>query len=266
MKIWLAALLAGAMILGGCTSPMTAVPASNNLRLLTEDYPPYNFLDKSNNIIGQCTEVVQAIMKKPGVQANIEMLSLAEGLSLTEKGPYTAMFSINRTAQRENQYKWVGAIGRYEQAFYAKKGSTITIVQLEDAKKVGKIGVYKGDAGNQYLVSQGFTNLDESAKDSEALKKLVDGKVDLWLGNKMGLAETAKEAGVNPDDVVLLPTVILGADMYIAFSKDVPDSVIAQWQKALDAIKTEQDIDGKTVMDKIKAKYDDPEFVQSLMK
>jgi polar amino acid transport system substrate-binding protein len=266
MKIWLVALIAGAMILGGCTSPTATAPASNSLRLLTEDYPPYNFLDKNNQIIGQCTEVAESVMKKIGVQAKIEMVPLAEGLTLTEKGPYTAMFSINRTAQRESQYKWVGAIGRYEQAFYAKKGSTINIAQLEDAKKVGKIGVYKGDAGNQYLVSQGFTNLDESITDAEALKKLVDGKVDLWLGNKVGLAATAKEAGVNPDDVVLLPTVILGADMYIAFSKDVPDSLIAQWQKALDAIKTEQDIDGKTVMDKIKAKYDDPEFVQSLMK
>jgi polar amino acid transport system substrate-binding protein len=265
MRVWLAILLATAMLLVGCNIAGTVPPASSGLRIITEIYPPYNFVDKNNNVTGQSTEIVQAILEKTGTRANIEVMPLSQGLAIAEKGPGVVIYSLNRTPLRENLFKWVGPIGYYEQAFYAKKGTTITINELEDAKKVDKIGVYKGDAGAQFLASQGFTNLDESLTDAEALKKLMDGKVQLWLGNKDGLAITAAQAGVNPDDLVMMPTVVIQADLYIAFSKDVPDSTVTAWQSALDALKQEKDIDYKTVYEKIMAKYSDPEYINSLM-
>jgi polar amino acid transport system substrate-binding protein len=264
MRVWLAILLAIAMLLIGCNIAGTQ-PTTTGLRIITEVYPPYNFVDKNNNVTGQSTEIVQAILEKTGTQANIEVMPLSQGLAIAEKGPGVVIYSLNRTTQRENLFKWVGPIGYYEQAFYAKKGTTIAINELEDAKKVDKIGVYKGDAGAQFLASQGFTNLDESLTDAEALKKLMDGKVELWLGNKDGLAITTAQAGVNPDDLVMMPTVVIRADLYIAFNKDIPDSTVTAWQTALDALKQEKDIDYKTVYEKIMAKYSDPEYINSLI-
>jgi polar amino acid transport system substrate-binding protein len=266
MRICLVILTMLAVIFTAC-APSASPPATEGkLRIITEVYPPFNFVESNQNVTGQSTEVVRAIMQKLGIQASIEVMPLADGLDLAQKGPNVAIFSLNRTPQREALFKWVGPIGRYEQAFYAKKGSTISLGRLEDAQKAGKIGVYRGDAGNQFLASQGFTNLDESQSDVEALKKLMDNQVQLWLGNTRGLEITAKEADVNPDDLVALPVVVIEADLYIAFSKDVPDSTVAAWQSALDSLKTETDIDNKTVYDKILAKYEDPAYVQSLLK
>ena len=264
MRVWLAILLAAAMLLIGCNIAGTQPPTSG-WRIITEVYPPYNFVDKNNNVTGQSTEIIQAILEKTGTRANIEVMPLSQGLTLAEKGPGVVIYSLNRTPQRENLFKWVGPIDYYEQAFYAKKGSTVAVSQLEDAKKVNKIGVYKGDAGAQFLASQGFTNLDESLTDTEALKKLMDGKVQLWLGNKDGLAITAAQAGVNSDDLVMMPTVVIRADLYIAFSKDIPDSAVTAWQGALDDLKQEKDIDDKTVYEKIMAKYSDPDYIDSLL-
>jgi ABC-type amino acid transport substrate-binding protein len=264
MRVWLAILLTAAMLLIGCNGAGTQPPTSG-LRIVTEVYPPYNFVDKNNNVTGQSTEIVQAVLEKTGMQANIEVMPLSQGLTLAEKGPGVVIYSLNRTPQREKLFKWVGPIGYYEQAFYAKKGSMVAVSQLENAKKVTKIGVYKGDAGAQFLASQGFTNLDESLTDTEALKKLMDGKVQLWLGNKDGLAITAAQAGVNPDDLVMMPTVVIMADLYIAFSKDVSDGTVTAWQGALDALKQEKDIDDKTVYEKIMAKYSDPDYIDSLL-
>jgi polar amino acid transport system substrate-binding protein len=265
MKVWLAIMLIIAMLLVACNVPDTVPPAGGGLRIITEVYPPYNFVDKNNNVTGQSTEIVQAILEKTGTQATIEVMPLSEGLALAQKGPKVVIYSINRTPQREKIFKWVGPIGNYEQAFYGKKGSMIAINELEDAKSVNKIGVYKGDAGAQFLASQGFTNLDESLTDAEALKKLMDGTVQLWLGNKEGLAFTAVQAGVNPDDLVMMPTVVIRADLYIAFSKDIPDSTVEAWQSDLDALKQEKDIDDKTVYEKIQAKYSDPAYIESLL-
>ncbi|MDD5494951.1 MAG: transporter substrate-binding domain-containing protein, partial [Dehalococcoidia bacterium] len=162
--------------------------------------------------------------------------------------------------------KWVGPIGDYKQVFYARKISSLYVKTLDDARAAGKIGVYKGDAGNQFLVSQGFANLDESPTDVEALKKLMDNRVQLWLGNKGGLAVTAKEAGISTDELVEFPVVVIQADMYIALSRDIPDGTVTTWQKTLDALKQEKDADGRTAYDKILAKYSDINYVQGLLK
>jgi polar amino acid transport system substrate-binding protein len=231
---------------------------------LTEDYPPYNFIDKNMNITGQSTEMVRAALQVIGQDASIELMLLSDALKLAEQ-PDTAIYSINRTAAREQKFKWAGPLGSYEQAFYAKKGTTITLNKLEDAKSAGLIGVYKDDAGNQFLTAQGFTNLNESLTDVEALKKLINNEVQLWLGNKSGVEATAAEAKVNMDDIVLVPGVTIQADLYIAFSKDTPDERVSAWQKALDRLKQEKDSDGKTFYDKLRAKYSDPYYVQSLM-
>lgn len=265
MRVWLAILLIVAMLLVGCNVPGTAPPASSGLRIITEEYPPYNLVDKNSVVTGQSTEIVQAILEKTDTQAAIEVMLLSEGLALAQKGPKVVIYSLNRTPQREELFKWVGPIGHYEQAFYARKDSAIAINKLEDAKNVKKIGVYKGDAGAQFLASQGFANLDESLTDTEGLKKLMDGTVQLWLGNKEGLAITAEQAGVNPDDLVMLPTVVIRADLYIAFSNDIPDSTVEAWQSALDALKQEKDVDDKTGYEKIQAKYSDPDYVKSLL-
>ncbi len=270
IRFSIAVLLIVTTLLIGCGTTATTPPATGGLRIITEIYPPYNFVDKNDNITGQSTDIVRAIMEKTGTQANIEVMPLSQGLALAEKGPNVVIYSLNRTPQRENLFKWVGPIGSYEQAFYARAGSAtaakaLFYSQLEDFKKVGSIGVYQGDAGAQFLASQGFTNLDYSLTDADALKKLMDGTVDLWLGNKDGLAITAAQAGVNPEDLFMVPTVVIQADLYIAFSKDVPDSTVTAWQTALDELKQERDIDYKTAYEKIMAKWSDPEYVNSLL-
>lgn len=264
MRIYLASLFACLLFITSCT-PSVTTPAEGKLRVITEAYPPYNFVDKNSNVTGQSVEIVQAILQKTGVTAPVEVMPLSDGLDLALKGPNIVVFSINRTPKREGLYKWVGPIGDYKQVFYARKGSPVRVDKLEDARAVAKIGVYKGDAGNQFLASKGFTNLDESQTDLEALKKLADNRVQLWLGNKGGLAVTAKQAGIRPDELVELPVVVTQADLYIAISKDVPDSAVAAWQKILDSLKQEKGTGGKTVYEKILAKYDDFDYVQSLL-
>jgi polar amino acid transport system substrate-binding protein len=266
MRIWLTIILLCLLSFIGCAQIPPVPQTEGDLRIITEVYPPYNFVDKNNEVVGQSTELVEAILKKLDIKYTIEVMPLAEGLALLQKGPNIAVYSLNRTPLREGLFKWVGPVGSYRQAFYVKAGSKIQLSKLEDAKSAGKIGIYKGDAGGQFLVAQGFNNLDESQTDIEALKKLIDNKVQLWLGNAKGLDITLQQAGISPDAVVVLPTIVIQADLFIAFSKDLPDSTISSWQKALDFLKQDQDIDGKTVYDKIQARYDDPSYIQSLLK
>jgi polar amino acid transport system substrate-binding protein len=253
-KFWLIIFLA-VMILPAAFTTSCGPSQTSELNIFTEDYPPYNFTNENGEVTGQSTEIVRAIMEKTGTVGTIEVLPLSEALELARKGPDTAVYSINRTPQREDLYQWVGPIGSYEQVFYIKKGASIRLNRFEDARNVASIGVYKGDAGAEFLAENGFTNLDESLTDVEALQKLMAGTVQMWLGNKQGLPIIAAQAGVDPADLVELPTVVINADLYIAFSKDVNKSTIESWQAALDSLKEEKDIDDKTEYEKILAKY-----------
>src|SRR4030042_5880016 len=102
MRICYVIIAAISLILISCTPQISPTTAPAALRILTENYPPYNFADKNGNVAGQSTEIIQAIMEKVGAQSSIEIVPLAQGLSETQSGPLTAMYSINRTEQREH--------------------------------------------------------------------------------------------------------------------------------------------------------------------
>jgi polar amino acid transport system substrate-binding protein len=110
------------------------------------------------------------------------------------------------------------------------------LTSLEDAKKVSAIGTYKDDVREQLLKSQGFTNLDSSKSPASNLKKLLSGRVDLWLYSNLGVSSIARQIGIDPGEVELvLPFKDYYA--YIALSKGTPQVVAQEWQAALDEMK-----------------------------
>ncbi len=232
MNKLLALLLLGAVIFAACTP---AAPAEK-VRVLMEDYPPYNYVDAQGKPAGTSTEVVNAVMGKLGVNIPIEVMPWTQAYALTQQEPGVALYSVARTPEREHLFMWVGPIGVYESWLYAKKGSGVRVNTLDEAKAVKAIAAVKDEAGQQALASQGFINFVYTDSTAEGLKKLMSGEVDLWLGTREGIATVAKEAGVNPDD--LEPAVFVHrSDIYIAFNKNTAYATVNAWQKALDSLK-----------------------------
>ena len=232
------------------------------LRVISEENPPFNFTDETGNVTGQSTEVVRQVISKTGSQVSIEMLPWSQGYSIVQKEPNTVLYSTTRMPQREGLFKWVGPIGTSDNWFYSKRGADITIASLDDAKKVKSIAVYKDDSNQIFLQGQGFTNLDISQDPAECIKKLVGGKVDLWLGPAEGLHFIAYGAGINPAEIQAVKFVRRG-DWYIAFNKETPDSTIQAWQQALDDMKKEGDAGKMSAYEDIVTSYALPRYTSS---
>jgi polar amino acid transport system substrate-binding protein len=231
MKKLLLLLVAGVMVLISCNAPVQ----TEKIKVITEDYPPYNYADAQGNIIGQSTDIVKAIMGKVGDDSPIEILPWEQGYAMTLEQPNTALYSVARTGEREHLFMWVGPIGSYENWLYAKKGSSVHVNSLDDAKTVGKIAAVKDEAGQQELAAQGFINFVYTGSTADGLKMLMAGDVDLWLGTSEGVASVAKEAGVHPDD--LQPAVyVYKAALFMAFNKNTAFSTVETWQEALDSL------------------------------
>ena len=87
---------------------------------------------------------------------------------------------------------------------FVKQGSEMQLTNLEGAKKVGAIATYKNDVREQLLRSQGVTNLDSSKSPVSNLKKLMSGRVDLWLFSNLGIKRIASQIGVDLDELELV--------------------------------------------------------------
>jgi polar amino acid transport system substrate-binding protein len=208
---------------------------SQELTIISEENPPFNF-NKNGVFTGSATEVVREIMRRLNQPAGIEVMTWARAYQLARTRPNVVLFSTARTKEREDLFHWVGPIFKVRFGFYARKGSNLVLTCLADAKKVGAIATYKDDVREQLLKSMGFTNLDSSKSPASNLKKLLAGRVDLWLYSNLGVPSVAEQMGINPDDVeFILPFKDFFA--YIAVSKGTPQAVVDQWQETLEAMK-----------------------------
>jgi len=232
MKRLVAMLLAGMFIITACSGPV----AETNIRILSEEYPPFNYTDDRGNFAGSSTEQVKSIMGKLGVDIPIEVMPWSKAYDLLQQEPGAALYSMARSPEREHLFMWVGPIGSYENWLYAKKGSNVKVSSLDDARAVRKIAAVKNEAGQIKLAQQGFINFEITATTPDGLQKLISGDVDLWLGTRDTLELAAKKAGINPDDVE--PAVFVHKlDLYVAFNKNTPFATVDAWQKALDSLK-----------------------------
>jgi len=232
MKRLLVLSFAGIFILMSCASPAPA----EKVRILTEDYPPFNYVDANGKVVGQSTEVVKSMMGKLGQNIPIEVMPWTRAYEVTLTDPGTALYSMARTPEREHLFMWVGPIGSYENWLYAKKDSGVRVSSLEEAKALKAIAAVKDEAGQQKLAGLGFINFVYTDTIADGLKKLNAGNVDLWLGTREDVEIVAKQAGVNPDD--LEPVVFVHRlDLYLAFNKNTAYATVDSWQKALDSLK-----------------------------
>ena len=224
-------------ILSGCLSPEdSSRDESPKLQLVTEEFPPYNYLGPGGTITGSSTDVVREIADRLGVEAEIELVPWAEGYNRTLSTPDTALYSTARTTDRENLFRWAGPIGTYDITFYARNDSGISLSSLEDAKKAGTIAVVRDDVRHHYLLERNVSGIALYPNDESCVRALMSGESQLWLGSAVTASQTITKAGYQVGDVRPLYQV-MKSELYVAFNNQTSPETVAKWQNALDGMK-----------------------------
>ena len=206
------------------------------LTIYTEISPPGQFLGPDGKLTGFAVELVQEIKKRINNTDPIEVVPWIRGYKEVQAKPDVVLFTMARTAERNPLFSWVGPINEEVYSFYVKAESNIVIKNLEDARKVGLIGIYKEDVREHYLISAGFTNLDRSVDEVVMFKKLMAGRIDALASSTDGYGQIARMAGFRPEDLrEAIP--FLKVQTYIAFSKGTPETVVKSWHAALEGMK-----------------------------
>ena len=209
------------------------------LFLYCEDDKPLQFYDENKKLTGLTVEVVQEIQRRLGNKDRIQVVPWSRGIDKLNKEANSFLFTMARTPEREPLYQWIGPIMFIEYGLYVKADSTIKINKLEDAKKIGLIGVYRDDIRDQTLSKLGFTNLDRANSVASSFKKLMIGRIAAYADAKKGVPITANLAGYQASDVKLAYDLFKNP-LYIAVSKNTDPAIVAQWNKTLEDMKKDK--------------------------
>ncbi|MDA3838818.1 MAG: transporter substrate-binding domain-containing protein [Candidatus Delongbacteria bacterium] len=223
-------------IFAGCAKKVQKnVNDTANLMILTEEYAPLSFME-NGKITGLSTEVVKELLNRIGTDNKIQMKTWEEGYKAVLTKPNVVLFSMAMTPERKDLLQWVGPIVSQDANLYAMKGSEIKINAIEQAKEVEKIATVTEYYTEQVMKKEGFANLESCATEEIAVKKLLNGEVQLFSSSNTTMPALLEKVGATMDDVENVLT--MSTDLlYVAFSKGTSPDIIALWQKKLDEMK-----------------------------
>jgi len=225
---------------------------------LTENYKPLNYVENTT-VTGLAPDLLKEICKQLNIPFEVQVLPWDEAYNLAQKTDNAVLFSTILSSDRKDLFKWAGPIASLDWLFYASSQSQITLNSLDDAKKIGKIGVIKDYAIEQYLVQKGFTNLVFCTDNIDAFDKLLKGEIDLFPSDKI-TAEAALKTLNKSIYTVTVKSIIKTDLVYFAFNKQVPDDVVADIQQEIDRLKSNGTL--KTLSQKYLNTSEVPEVLQ----
>ncbi|MGW8392628.1 substrate-binding periplasmic protein [Pseudoduganella sp. HUAS MS19] len=216
--------------------------AVTSLTCVTEENRPVNFLE-NGKVTGFSTEVIQAVLKEVDMQCDFHVMPWARAYSTALHAENVLIFSMLRTPEREQLFKWVGVVSPPDSSYlFALRERKLRIHSLSDAQHY-RIGTINGDAREQYLESKGFVKglqLHGNAQPKTTYEKLKLGRVDLWAMSEIVALDLVRREGGDPEHVLVralhLPELGSGGS-YMAFGAKTDDHLVERFRKGLETVK-----------------------------
>lgn len=207
-------------------------------QVVTEEWAPYNY-QENNQLTGMATEIVQAIMALTGDNFEVVLLPSMRSTRALKTRPKTIMYSLFRTAEREPLYKWVGPIVEESIHPYQLANAQQPVNTLEQLLHAPRITTRHAGLIPEILQTQGFNNLEKSATESLQLyRMLLAGRTDIIIGDTdAGVAYYSRQLNIAPGTLRQIPIELYRSSLYIAFSRDSEDKMVAAWASALEQLR-----------------------------
>lgn len=193
-------------------------------------YPPFNFVNEQNEVVGFDPSIGTEIARRMGIEAEIVTTAWDGIIAGLLANKYDAIVgSMSITAERDEVVDFVGPYYTTKRAIFTKPSSGITSVsQLGDVK----VGVTLGETHEEWALEQGYSVRTYKGL-PELLLELENGRVDVIVNDSIAAILAMKKNGY---EFVILPdleTDAIGAG--IAIRQGNPE-LAAAMQEALDAM------------------------------
>lgn len=229
----------------------------DDLILMTESFPPFNF-EKDGKLQGISVDLMERMLESLNSRLgrkDIKLLPWARAYRDIIEINHSVLFLMERNKARENLFKWVGPVMPTIYGLIARKDRKIKIKSVDEAKKL-RIGVVSKDLGEQLLLERGIgqENIDPAPSGEVNLLKLNNGRIDVWNYEVSVAKWIINQSGFSIDDYETVYIMKKG-DSFFAFHRDTDDSLVRQFQQALDKLKKKSDKTHESELDKIINRY-----------
>ncbi|WP_292464515.1 transporter substrate-binding domain-containing protein [Methanolobus sp.] len=252
------ALLGALVLTSGCISGPEDVPMSSaGLVYYTEQLPPYNY-EENGTLQGISIDMLEAVTERMGAKVSREEVHLVpwtEGYQAVLTQNNTVLFSMARTPEREDMFKWAGPIYTNRKVLFARPDSGISVDGPEDLGEYC-IGVITDDIAIQYLLDIGVdqSRIVTKSNMSALIAALDNGDIDMWACPEASGRYFTEQATGNYYSYRIVYQLHV-QETYYAFSNDIPDSVVDSFQQALDDLKQEKDVTGISVYERVLGRH-----------
>jgi len=224
-------------ILWACPAVTAHALSFEDLTYMTEEYYPYNYTEKLE-IKGISVDMLHMTWEKLGVAPQpIDVMPWARAYEHVQRDPATVLFSMAKTEEREDMFKWAGPIRVVRFVLIAKKSKQISLATLDDL--AGHcVGTLRDDITDILLEKyKKIAKIDAVAEMDQNINKLIDDRLDIVAYEERSWRKIVAKKGLSPDDFETI-FVLKETPVFFAFHIQTPPALIAQFQKALECIKT----------------------------
>lgn len=219
---------------------VTTVAHSESWSAIAEsDFPPYNFLE-GDTLVGIDADIVSAVEAQLGLDFSVETAPWKRVVNAVDNGDVTFGFQFVGTPERFEKYNMVGPIRNGETVFMIRIGEDIRYNSLSDLNAY-TIGVVNGYSySTEFDAAEGLNKQAVNSNDLN-VKKLINKRIDMIVGDRMALAYIAKSLGVS-DQVEFIDRPLKVVPRYVAFAKEI-SSEAERFQSVLDALIADGTVD-----------------------
>ncbi|MCV2884899.1 transporter substrate-binding domain-containing protein [Aestuariibacter sp. AA17] len=215
--------------------------ASSQLKIFTEEFPPYNFT-QNDELVGINTEIVKELCTVAGISCSIELLPWTRAYNLARQTKNTAVFSTSRNPEREKLFHWIGPLASSKTNFYRLKKRHDIKIRKESDLLSYTIGIARSDVYHDVLVDLGFKpeeNLLMFSRKHDDMHVFFNGKLDLIIGSELTLPYQLTSVGFEPNEVIPVYTLkhafIRGN--YLALNRDTDSDIKSKLNTAFIKLK-----------------------------
>ena len=178
-----------------------------------------------------------------GERSPVRFFSFAR-MSKTLQNKEMAIFpTLYRIPQREKKFQWIAKLFTVQNAFMSIDQS---INSLEQARKLDKIGIVNGTALHQFLLQNGFTNLEVVSRPELNATKLAAGRINAWFLTSF-LAQMIWEQE-NIETPLLVGEPISTPASYVAANIEFPKQLAKRYNQTIERMHQDETI--RAIVDK----------------
>jgi len=219
--------------------------------LNTFEAPPY-----VENNKGLAIDIIKELFKKTHIKYQIKVMPQKRSITTAQKKLQTAVFPIQRSQEREVQFKWVGPILVTQTGLFSLAEDNLHIEVFKDAFAY-EILVARGSAQEDYLKGFGL-NVSTANYDYQNIKKLKAKRARLWTADTIIASYYANKTNIDIKKHITLITTLRA----LAFHVDTPDKVIVELNNALTQMYKDGSI--RKILDKYSKKFNIEDAIKFL--